>query len=90
MGKYMISDRVIRDIVEYATYKVPGVHRILKIDVDNHANGIVIRMDISATYGKPLNKLAKGLQGKINQEVEYMTSINILETNINVKELVTP
>lgn len=88
MGKYIISDRVIKDLVEYASLKAPGVHRVLRIDVRNYPNGIAIWIDVSAKHGSLLKELAKEIQKRVNQEVEHMTSLNILAIHVTIKDLV--
>lgn len=87
-GKYIISDRVIKDLVEYVSMKISGVHRVLRVDVRNYPNGIVIWVDISVKYGSVLRELAKEIQKKVNLEVDHMTSLHILAINVTIKEIV--
>ena len=87
LGKYTISDKVISDLVLYATSRVIGVSRVSFIDVNNYTNGIIINLEAVMVYGNPLRKVARILQEQVKYEVEYMTSLNILAINIIVKNL---
>lgn len=87
MGKYIISDKVIKDLVYYICKKVSGVHNILQIDVNNYTKGIVIRVEMSVVYGNLLHELAKEIQKQIYIDVESMTALNILAIDIIIKEL---
>lgn len=89
MGKYTISDKVICDLVLFATSKVIGVYKATSIDVNNYTNGIIINMDVIMVHGNPLRKLGKILQEQVKYEVENMTSLNIIAINIIIKGLIT-
>ena len=88
MGKYTISDKVISDLVYYATSKVIGVFKVTTIDVNNYTNGIIINLEVIMVYGNPIRKVAKIAQQQVKHEVEYMTSLNILAVNIVIKSLI--
>lgn len=88
MGKYIISDKVIRELAAFAAEKIVGISKVSKIDVFNYTNGIVINMDVMMTYGIPIRPVARAIQQQIKSEVEYMTALNILAINIGVKKLI--
>lgn len=88
MGKYIISDKVIKDLIYYAANKVIGTYEIDKIDIDNKDAGLIIEMDVKIVYGNPIRPLIKCLQNQVKYEIEEMTSFNILAVNVYVKNLV--
>jgi uncharacterized alkaline shock family protein YloU/adenylate kinase family enzyme len=88
MGKYVISDKVIVDLVYYAGKDLQGVYKISKVDVLNYSSGVVIRLNMVMVYGNQAHVLAKELQKRIKKEVEYMTLLNILTIDIVVKKIV--
>ncbi|MBM7615435.1 Asp23/Gls24 family envelope stress response protein [Alkaliphilus hydrothermalis] len=90
MGRYTISDRVVRDLVQYSTLKIEGVHKISDIDIKTLTGGIVIEIELIAIYGYSIKGLLEAVQTSVNSEVEGMTSLNILSINVFLKNLVVP
>lgn len=88
MGKYTISDRVIRELVQYATYKIKGIQKVNNIELNNYSSGLVINIDITILYGYSLKELSVAAQENVKTEVEDMTSLNILAINIFVKNII--
>lgn len=89
-GRYTISDRVIRDLILFASNKVIGVYKASNVDIKNTNSGIIIDMDVVVIYGNPIKSLMERLQEQIVDEVEGMTSLNIVAVNIFVKNLFVP
>lgn len=87
LGKYTISDNVIKSMVAFSGGKVEGVSRVIRVGIDNLSSGIRIDMDVSITFGYIIYDVVKMLREHIKHEVEYMTALNILEINIYVKSL---
>ncbi|QXM05225.1 Asp23/Gls24 family envelope stress response protein [Crassaminicella indica] len=87
MGKYMISDKVIKDLVNYSAKQVEGIHKVSRVDVRNYQSGVSIYVELVAIYGNPIHEIAKEVQAKIMKEVEHMTALNILAVNIFVKKI---
>lgn len=85
LGKFTISDKVIKEIILHEGVKTQGLAKILKIDVDEYMDGINIRLDISIWLGNNIPKCTKELQATIARELDYMTGINILGIDIYVK-----
>ncbi|SNS84325.1 Uncharacterized conserved protein YloU, alkaline shock protein (Asp23) family [Anaerovirgula multivorans] len=88
MGKYTISDKVIKDLIFYAANKVIGIYKIDSIDITNTQAGLIIEMDVKIVYGNPIRPLIECLQEQVKLEVERMTSFNILAVHVAVKNLV--
>ena len=88
LGQYIISDRVITDLVSHTAYRVKGVEEISKITTISNEKGIDILVDIVVLYGMNIIKMAHTLQMKIKDEVEKMTALNVLTVSIHVKNLV--
>ncbi|GAB6086367.1 Asp23/Gls24 family envelope stress response protein [Alkaliphilus crotonatoxidans] len=87
MGRYTISDRVIKELAQYAAGKIQGVSRVLYVELMSYPTGVVINIDASFKYGYPIKSLSESVQQKIKDEVSEMTSLNILAVNIFVKYL---
>lgn len=87
LGKYTISNKVISDLANHAALKVVGIYKVSKIDIINHGNGIIIKLEIICIYGNSVNNLTKILQKQVKDEVEYMTALNIRSIDVVVKSL---
>lgn len=88
MGKYTISDKVIKDLIFYAANKVIGIYKIDEVDIINIQAGLIIEIEVKIVYGNPIRPLMECLQDQVKYEVEEMTSFNILAVNVNVKNLI--
>lgn len=87
LGRYTISNNVIKSMVSYAGEKVEGIHKVVRVGIVNSVNGLKIDMDIIINFGYVIYDVVEELRSHIRSEVEYMTAFNILEINIYVKSL---
>lgn len=88
MGKYFISNGVIEDLVYFVGNKIIGIYKISNINIQNNNNGLIIEMDVRIVYGNPIRPIVERLQEQVKIEIEYMTSFNIIEINVNVRNLI--
>lgn len=87
LGKWMISNSVVRSMVSFIGEEIDGVYKIMRVSVNNSEGGLKIDMDVSMNYGVKVHEIAYKLKQHIKHEIEYMTAFNILEINIYVKSL---
>ncbi len=90
LGDYRISNRVIRDLVLYASFKIIGVEKVFNIEVENTANGLKINFALNIVFGNPVRAISERVQEQVREEIEYMTSFNIVEIRVFVKNLIIP
>lgn len=88
LGKYTISDRVIRELIHYTSSKIIGIYKIENIHITNFNVGIIIEMDTHIVYGNPIRPIIELVQERVKEEIEEMTSLNVIAVNIFVKGLV--
>ena len=88
LGDYRISNRVIRDLVLFASFKIIGVEKVWNIEVENTPNGLVIDFTINIVFGNPIRAISERVQEQVREEIEYMTSFNIVAINVFVKSLI--
>lgn len=88
LGKYNISNAVIKSMAAFSGENIEGAAKITKVSIKNASNGIMIDMDVSAIYGYNLQSVAKILKEKVKYDIEYMTGINVIEINVYIKNLV--
>ncbi|MGF7059840.1 hypothetical protein [Brassicibacter mesophilus] len=88
LGKYTISDKVIKDLINYSARNVFGLSRLLAISLKTVEQGIMINIDIEVIHGIPIVSMIKNLQYQVIQEIDYMTSLNIISVDVNVKKMI--
>lgn len=89
LGNYIISDRVLKEIIMEESKKAVGITKIGKIDIEKFIDGIKFNMDINIKFGTNITKSVIELQKSIAKSIDYMTGINIFSINVNVKGIDT-
>lgn len=87
LGKYIISNNVIKSMVSYAGEEVAGVHRVPKVNISNTGSGLKIDMDLIVDYGCRIQDVVNKLKEHVKLSIEYMTAFNILEISVYIKSL---
>lgn len=87
LGRYTISDNVIKSMAAFAGQKAKGVHKITKVSIENTQQGLKITMDLSIDYGYIIPQVIEEMRAIVKNEIEHMTAFNILEINVNVRTL---
>ncbi len=90
MGNFTISDLVFRQILEYLASKTQGIYKILKVRVSNFGEGVSMYMEVTVTYGVNVMQEIKAFKEKATKEIENLTSMNIVELEIIVKNIYVP
>lgn len=87
LGKYVISDNVIKNMVEYLSGHIKGVYRTMKSRVTNFSTGAIIDLEVSIDYGFYIPDVLDKIQVKVQEEVERLTGLNILYVNVTARTL---
>lgn len=87
LGRYTIANNVIKTMVSFSGENVKGIHKVIKVGIENRDNGMKIEMDVSVDYGNIIPDIVRNLKEYVKDEIEYMTAFNILEIDIYVKSL---
>ncbi len=90
MGNFTISDTVFRQILEYLANKTEGIYRIQKVRVSNFGEGASLYMEVTVTYGTNVMQEIKEFKEKATKEIENLTSMNIANLEIVVKNIYVP
>jgi len=88
LGKYTIADKVIKDLIIHSSKKVVGISRLLGVNIRTVEHGVIIKIDVEAVYGNPIIPMIKNLQYLVTKDIEYMTALNIISIDINVKKMI--
>jgi uncharacterized alkaline shock family protein YloU len=87
LGEYIISDRVITDIVTCNAYHIKGMAETTKVSTISSEKGIVIDIDITVQLGVNIINISQKLQKKVKEEVEIMTALNVISVHIHVRNI---
>lgn len=88
LGKFYISNSVLKDIIMYSLKKVAFPVRLTKVDIETCTEGIIINIELIVKHGiNNIPSIIKDVQVVILNQVEYMTAINVLSINVLVKSI---
>mgnify|MGYP003036333873 CR=1 FL=1 len=90
MGNFTISDTVFRQILEYLASKTKGIYKIQKVRVSNYGDGASLYIEVTVTYGVNVMKEISGFREKAQKEIENLTSMNVVDMEIVVKNIHVP
>ncbi len=88
LGKFYISDSVIKSIAVYSAANAEGIHRALKVDVVSVNEGIRVNMDVSIIYGRKIDIMLEEVQRFVARDIDVMTGMNVLSVNVAAKSIV--
>ena len=88
MGDFIISDTVVTDIAKCVAEEVDGIADVISVfentEPDNLKLQVVVNMDRNAAIWKTLEEF----QRRLADVVEDMTAFNVVETDVEVRQLV--
>lgn len=87
MGEFVISDKVMGDIVNCVAANIPGIDDILWVSSDNSEEGLYLRVILLFKFGCKVRKTALRLQRDIYDAVASMTAFNVLGVDIEARGL---
>lgn len=90
LGNYVISDNVIRIILEKVAGDTKGIYKVQRVKVDSYSNGVMIYIDVILEYGHVLRDLMKDYKEKAKREIDRLTAMNVLDIQIVAKGLHIP
>lgn len=88
LGRFRISDNVIREIVSYAVSKIDGINRVQKVFTEKYIDGMRIEIDLQIKFGVNIPNLSKQVKESIVHTIDTMTGINLFGIDINIRSIV--
>jgi len=88
LGGYIVSDRVISDIVDCVLSPGDGDLKVTKVLTENSKSGIKITIQVLIRYGAGVIETAKAFQEQVASRVGYMTAFNIDRVDIEVRDMI--
>lgn len=85
LGEYMISDRAVLKLAEYAAMLTGRVAEISRSALRNKPEGVTLDLAAVFYYSRDLIKHIEEVQQNVADNVENMTAFNVIQVNIVVK-----
>ena len=88
LGKFIISDNVIKTIINYSVSKIKGVAKVEKVFTEKYIDGMRIETDIAIVYGFNIPNVSNEIKKVIAREIDKMTGINLFGIDINITSII--
>lgn len=90
LGKYTISDDALKNLVELVASKADGISDVVSSSIQSDSMGVEISLKLAMKYGYNVQKCMSDAQVYIKDEVERLSSINVLAVHLQARKLVRP
>lgn len=90
MGKYIISDTVFRQIIEYIASKTDAITQVIRVRVTKTEDGPSIYVEAEVKYGVNLVAELNEFKEKCIKEIERQTTMNVVQIKVIAKKLTLP
>ena len=87
LGKFVISDTVFRQIIEYLVMKTEGLYKASRVRIDKigENEGVSIYIEVVVEYGFNIVNTLKEFKKKCKKEIENLTAMNVENVDIIAK-----
>lgn len=85
LGNFTISDSVFRQIAIRVAKKMPEVHDVSRVRVENYGEGISIYMEAILNYGNNIIDVLNQYREKVKKEIEKQTAMNVVKVDLVAK-----
>ena len=92
LGKFVISDTVFRQIIEYLVMKTEGLYKASRVRIDKigENEGVSIYIEVVVEYGFNIVNTLKEFKKKCKKEIENLTAMNVENVDIIAKGIHVP
>ena len=90
MGNFKISDTVFKQIIDIIVEKNDSIYKVTRCIIKKHEelnDGIYIYIEVIIEYGFNVIQSIEKLKRDIVKEIEYLTAMNVLSTQIIAKDV---
>ncbi len=88
LGKFRISDNVIKEIITYVVEQIDGIAKVQKVFTEKYIDGMRIEIDLQIVFGYNIPNLSDKVKKTIITSVDNMTGINLFGIDINITSIV--
>lgn len=87
IGKLVITEHAVAQIVSYVTLQIAGVAQVNKVQVEMSDEGVRIREEITARYGCYLPEVARNVKTSVEKNLESTTGLIVYSTDVIVRNI---
>lgn len=87
LGDYIISDKVIEDIIFNVVQRAGCVRSVVRADILQHEENLKIKILVFMRKNCNIIKEAQRLQKAINEKIDYMTAFNVERVDVEIRGL---
>ncbi len=91
LGNFYIAEHVIIDLAKYLVSNIPGVYKVLELELENGRKKVVLKIELAIDLAylpeMRLDKLLHEIQQTVKEVVEYRTGFYLDEVNVYAKKL---
>jgi len=91
LGSFFIAEHVILEIIEYISMQMPGVHKVMHIDVKNDNSKVSLHLDLAIDLqmipDRRIDRLLRNLQQTLKEKIEYQTGFYLDQVNVYAKKM---
>ena len=87
LGNYVISDSVLREIIEFLASKTEAIYKVNKVRVENTGTGVIFYIEVTLVYGYDIFQSLKDFKKKCKKEIESLTAMNVEKISVTAKDI---
>ncbi len=91
LGNFYIAEHVITDLARYLISDLPGIYKVLDINLENGRSRVVLEIELAIDLAHlpemRLDILLHEVQQTVKEEIEYRTGFYLDEVNVHAKKL---
>lgn len=88
MGDFIISDSVVTDIANCVADEVDGISEVVSVFENTEPDNLMLQVVVDMDRGAAIWSVAEEYQKRLSKVVEDMTAFNVVETDVEVRQLV--
>ena len=90
MGKYTISDGVLKDIIAHMAGKVDAIHKVKKSRIEKNPEGVNIYIEVIVVYGFNIFEALQTFKKRCIREIENLTAMNVGRVTVVARDIEKP
>lgn len=87
IGKLIITEHAVGQITTFVAMQTPGIYNVNKAVVEMREEGVTIRLELTARYGRYLPDIAHNVQKNVQRNLESLTGLIVYGVHIMFRSL---
>jgi uncharacterized alkaline shock family protein YloU len=90
LGSFYIAEQAVVQLTTHLASQIPGVSRIVKVEVTPTPDGVSLLIEANIYYGVKIPQVLQEIQREIKNNIEYLTGFNLLDIRVTARRLELP